>query len=239
MTMTRTATSAVRLRFLADEGTRALSDGLADVSARANVLAGELGGIRGDSSGRAVVLASARARDLADALAPVGDLATEVANACGRTREPAGERAYALAADLVTMSARADALTDVIDQARDGTSGLTLAHGLAVGFARDLAVAVHRARELARLFPDDAAAATDPSKRRDAGGARRLVAVAGRLLPPADRPRYVEEFRAELWDLAEVGTGRWGQIAHAARLLTRAWGLRRELTAPHPRKASW
>jgi hypothetical protein len=41
--------------------------------------------------------------------------------------------------------------------------------------------------------------------------ARRVVAAAVRLLPPADRARYDEEYRAELWDLAHAGAGRSGR----------------------------
>jgi hypothetical protein len=68
--------------------------------------------------------------------------------------------------------------------------------------------------------------------------AARLVTAANRLLPAANRARYREEFHAEICDLAEAGAGRWRQIAYATRVLIRAWGLRRELKTPHPRKAS-
>jgi hypothetical protein len=48
--------------------------------------------------------------------------------------------------------------------------------------------------------------------------------LAVRLLPPADRARYREEFAAELADLP-----RCDQAPHAVRLVFRAWSLRRSL----------
>ncbi|GLY80514.1 hypothetical protein Airi01_087810 [Actinoallomurus iriomotensis] len=66
--------------------------------------------------------------------------------------------------------------------------------------------------------------------------AGRLMAAVGTMVPIAHRLRYLEEWNAELWDLAEAGAGRWHQLGYATRLLTRAWTLRRELNAPHARK---
>lgn len=65
-----------------------------------------------------------------------------------------------------------------------------------------------------------------------------LVKVSSWVLPAAQRCRYAEEFRAELWDVAEAGPGRWRQLACAARQLGLAWELRVELKAPHRRKAA-
>lgn len=55
----------------------------------------------------------------------------------------------------------------------------------------------------------------------------RLTSLAARLLPPADRPRYAEEFQSELHELAQI-SGR-AQLTYAARLLARAIPLRHEL----------
>jgi hypothetical protein len=57
--------------------------------------------------------------------------------------------------------------------------------------------------------------------------AGRVTTVAARLLPCAERLRYVEEYRAELYDLARIS--RRAQWAYAVRLLMCALPLRREL----------
>jgi predicted RNA-binding protein with RPS1 domain len=66
-----------------------------------------------------------------------------------------------------------------------------------------------------------------------------LLDLAARLLPAADRARYGEEYRSELWDLAQAGAGRTGQLRHAvcqvasAIPMSRALrSLRRRITAP-------
>lgn len=58
---------------------------------------------------------------------------------------------------------------------------------------------------------------------------RRLLAVATRILPPADRTRYGEEFQSELTEIASGG--RRVQL-NAVRLLVSAWRLRTELRSP-------
>jgi hypothetical protein len=72
--------------------------------------------------------------------------------------------------------------------------------------------------------------------RRDAGErssvSRRTKCAAGlavRLLPPADRARYRQEFAAELADLP-----RCDQAPYAFRLVSRAWSLRRALKEGPP-----
>jgi hypothetical protein len=49
-----------------------------------------------------------------------------------------------------------------------------------------------------------------------------LLAAAAWLLPAADRARYGEEYRSELWDLAQSGAGRLRQLGYALRQLRRA-----------------
>lgn len=60
---------------------------------------------------------------------------------------------------------------------------------------------------------------------RPARRTRCASGLAVRLLPPADRARYREEFAAELADLPRVD-----QAPHAIRLVGRSWSLRRSLT---------
>lgn len=55
--------------------------------------------------------------------------------------------------------------------------------------------------------------------KRVAPPAVRLLSAVARLLPAAYRARYEEEFRAELWDLAQAGAGRLWQVAYALRQL--------------------
>ena len=57
--------------------------------------------------------------------------------------------------------------------------------------------------------------------------------LAVRLLPPADRARYRQEFAAELADLP-----RRDQAPHAFRLAVRAWSLRRSLTGRPSRRST-
>lgn len=64
-----------------------------------------------------------------------------------------------------------------------------------------------------------------------------LAAWSARLLPPADRPRYDEEFRNELYDLAAAGAARRAQVGHAVLLLACAWRLRGELRRPRTNRA--
>jgi hypothetical protein len=61
--------------------------------------------------------------------------------------------------------------------------------------------------------------------------ARRLLAAAAMLLPPADRARYEEEFRSELVEIALAGGGRWAQLVYAARQLLSARRLRSALVS--------
>ena len=61
--------------------------------------------------------------------------------------------------------------------------------------------------------------------------------MAARLLPAADRAGYAEEFRCELWELAQAGAGRWGQLAYAGRQAGSALRLRAAVRAPARRRA--
>ena len=65
-----------------------------------------------------------------------------------------------------------------------------------------------------------------PGRWRDRGrvvpGAARVLAAAVCPLPCGDRVRYAEEYRAELWDLAQAGAGRITQLQYALRQLRNA-----------------
>ncbi|MFI6886777.1 hypothetical protein [Streptosporangium canum] len=64
-----------------------------------------------------------------------------------------------------------------------------------------------------------------------------LIDLAMRVLPPVHRKRYVEELRAELWDLAAAKATRSMQVLYAVQQLRRVWQLRRELKAPDRSRA--
>jgi DNA-binding NarL/FixJ family response regulator len=93
-----------------------------------------------------------------------------------------------------------------------------------------------------------AAAAVSPGQEERITEKRRVVpmatpavgvaAAATRLLPAAERARYGEEYRSELWELAATGAGRRQQIRCAMSQLRCAVPLRFAVLAPRRRKAS-
>jgi hypothetical protein len=64
-----------------------------------------------------------------------------------------------------------------------------------------------------------------------------LLAAAVRLLPASDRTRYTEEYRAELWDLAQAGAGRIRQLLYALCQIRSAHQMGVALRAPRRRSA--
>ena len=74
--------------------------------------------------------------------------------------------------------------------------------------------------------------------RRVAPSATRLLTVAARLLPPAERARYAEEYRSELWELAQAGNGRIRQLRYALRQLRSAPSMSFALRSPRRRSAA-
>jgi hypothetical protein len=68
--------------------------------------------------------------------------------------------------------------------------------------------------------------------------AGRLAGVAARLLPARDRCRFAEEYRSELWELAQGGAPRRRQVAHAVRLLGSSVALRVALGSLRRRSAA-
>jgi hypothetical protein len=74
-------------------------------------------------------------------------------------------------------------------------------------------------------------------RQRRSIGAWRLATAAARILPMAARPRYEEEFKSELAEIACAGGGRRVQLAYAVRQVMSAARLRHELRAPQHRSA--
>lgn len=64
-----------------------------------------------------------------------------------------------------------------------------------------------------------------------------LLTAAVRLLPEGHRNRYSQEYRSELWDLAQAGAGRVGQLRYATRQLRSAPQMRFALRSPRRRGA--
>ncbi|MBE1485617.1 hypothetical protein [Plantactinospora soyae] len=64
-----------------------------------------------------------------------------------------------------------------------------------------------------------------------------ILAGLTRILPETNRPRYAEEFRSELWELARSGATCTQQLMYAIRLFDRAWQLRAELRDASIRRA--
>ena len=67
--------------------------------------------------------------------------------------------------------------------------------------------------------------------------AKKVVGTAALLLPAADRARYAEEYRAELFDLAGSGAGQLPQLRYALRQLRNALPVRFVLRSPRRRRA--
>ncbi len=65
----------------------------------------------------------------------------------------------------------------------------------------------------------------------------RLIRAAAWVLPAEDRARYMEEFRSELFDLAVMGVGRFGQLCYSLRLFGHVLQLRAALAVPRRRGA--
>lgn len=65
-----------------------------------------------------------------------------------------------------------------------------------------------------------------------------LVGTAAFLLPAADRARYAEEYRSELWDLAKSGAGQLRQLRYALRQFLNALPMRFTLRSLRRRSAA-
>jgi len=183
----------------------------------------------------------ARARALDGYLA--SDLADALADARASYSNPALERAFARALDsalaraldIDLCSARALYRSRASDLAHalstlDSTRALVLARD--VDSARDL----RSARALYRAYAlDSAEGRVRPAARGVAPSAAGLLAAATRLLPAAHRSRYAEEYRCELWDIAQAGAGRARQLRYALRQFRSAVPMSIMLRSPRRR----
>jgi hypothetical protein len=147
------------------------------------------------------IFARVRARDLAR------ELELDIIRARALTSD------LVLALDLDINHLDRDLILDIdhdIDRAR------VRAHALELEIDHDIARNLDRAHDLGR---DRAAARANgsgqPGARRVAPAAASLLTTAARLLPAAHRSRYAEEYRSELWDLAQAGAGRIRQLRYA------------------------
>ena len=73
---------------------------------------------------------------------------------------------------------------------------------------------------------------------RVAPSAARLLAVVAGMLPAADRDRYAEEYRSELWEIAHAGQSRRRQLYYAFRQVVSFPRLYAELRVPRRRGAA-
>jgi hypothetical protein len=149
--------------------------------------------------------------------------------------------AHALATNLVTKlnSDRTEARERGLDRASALEHELAGAWELVVGrrrVASPVADVTDDHSESHSLAAPDTA--SDAAKRPEPlASARRLLAIAVRLLPETARTRYEEEFRSELAELTTIGSGRWAQLTYGTRLVLRVWQLRTALKAPRRRGA--
>lgn len=74
--------------------------------------------------------------------------------------------------------------------------------------------------------------------RRPGRPVRGLVSAAAFLVPATDRTRYAQEYRSELWDLAQAGAGSLRQLLYALRQLRRAIPMGLALRSPRRRSAA-
>ena len=158
--------------------------------------------------------------DRADVTARVVELALAIELARHRARGINIARAYGLTRQLVS--------TLTLDRAHARTYNLANRCSLEL----DRALMLHRDR--ADIRRDRAQRETG----RVTYSAARLLKVIVQLLPAADRPRYAEEYRSELWELARTGAGRSGQLGYALRQLRSAPRTGRALRALRRRGAA-
>ncbi len=96
-------------------------------------------------------------------------------------------------------------------------------------------------RKLFTISPREAIRARgsrESNAKRVVCSAAGLLTAASRLLPAGDRARYAEEYRSELWDLAQGGAGRLGQLWYALRQLRSVLPMSLALRSPRRRSAA-
>jgi hypothetical protein len=158
-----------------------------------------------------------RARDL--------DASLEAVDALVSALEAALETIHARIRYLDAVGARGRDLMRYLENALDHAADLPTV--LARNFVRQYA-------------QDDLEPQAEPEAGRITRPAARLVAVATRMLPAANRDRYFEEYQSELWEIANGGGGgsRREQLLYAGRQFLRVLSLRGAVLTPRRRKAS-
>ena len=174
----------------------------------------------------------------------VGALAADVSrarNLAAADLDLAHDLDRALAA-VPTLAATALAAARDLAHRLDCASGqvrtLTLDLNRGFGGSLDLDRHLHDLYGLIRALSNDLGLAplgaqTEAGRPAPVWPAARVAAAASGLLPGWGRPRYAEEYQAELADLAAAGAGRWRQLGHAGRLLVKAAPLRMALARVH------
>jgi hypothetical protein len=181
---------------------------------------------------------------------PHCDLAQAVAHACDLTRG----LAHAIDTDLIYASHLAREIANKVSHAYVGLEAdLANADVHASGLVRHLAQIQDRARVRDRVFVRFEVSATvsnlgragklvgiaaAPGRRQVMPSAKRLLDAAARVLPAADRARYADEYRSELWGLAHAGAACLRQLRYALRQLYRAPSMGFTLRSPHRRSAT-
>lgn len=166
-----------------------------------------------------VDISNARGRDRAPELLTASDLAGMVAQLLAVNYRPDVASAV-LGDDLHIYLAKAHSsareVVDILERADIGNSDVTRVRARA-------AVLLAASANLQQM----ASSTKLQSMPTVSLLARSLANAAVRLLPPADRSRYAEEYRSELHELAALS--RRAYWAYVVRVLTRSLSLRREL----------
>jgi hypothetical protein len=207
--------------------------------------------------GRAVHLGGISVNDLDLALEVARALRDDLAlaSASGFGLRFARERARGLIHNLEHFRRRASdtalhrAWNLSHDRARALESDLVFAyelandHDIARYYVRDLERALAHTRALDRTIDRALVRARghdggQSRARQVASSAARLLAAAVWLLPAARRCRYAEEYRSELWDLAQAGDGRIRQWRYAFCQLRSALSMSVTLRSPRRRNSA-
>ena len=182
-----------------------------------------------------------RSADLIGALASARHYADYLIRVTDRALDGDVDRAVYLVGDISRNVDRARAFARDQALARDVDRALTFAdefvNDLGRGFIHHSDL--RRARRLYRMIDRVSVNDRGQSKtRRITLPAASLLAAAVRLLPAADRARYADEYRSELWELAQSGNGRLRQLQYALRQLCSAPAMGVALRWPRRRSAA-
>ncbi|MER6714942.1 hypothetical protein ABZ322_33055 [Streptomyces sp. NPDC006129] len=159
------------------------------------------------------------ALDLAEAVGHLHVAAVRLPAVIGRPRAVAARTAY-LVKGLAYAATAAGGLALQLDRVDPRGSAQARRVARACGEAMTLLD-----RFTTALHSPEEAAAPRTARRRVSPTAQWLIGSAARVLPAADRSRYVEEWGGELWDLAAEPRRR--HLVHALRIAVHAWSTRR------------